>query len=405
MKKLILLCFVLIFSNSHSQWFQNLNGRSVWSFGRDKQNGFYAGGLTGSNSRIWKYNGSGWDTIYVGTGQTMWAFGCDTIGTKGNLYVANYSSGLLKSTNGGLNFTVIDISHFMNKNPQGVTCNKNGTIHVTTANGYFRSTNGGVSFDTALTGLNCLPVLIDEGNPDIVYVGVSGGTSGIGFYRSTNNGVTFSENLNPGKNGYNLTQAFGVLYMITTTSPYNFDKSTNQGLTWTTQGNAPGAMRGIAWELGSGLYIGGNGGVFKSTNQGVNWLTMNFANNVTPVTVAFNRVWAGVSGASGGAYYYTIPDDISNQSTLVTEGYALYQNYPNPFNPTTKIIYELKKSEFISLKIYDNRGNEIKELQSGIQTAGRHEINFSGENLSSGNYFVKLSVNGNILTKGMVLIK
>jgi len=63
----------------------------------------------------------------------------------------------------------------------------------------------------------------------------------IGFYRSTDYGVTFGINLNPGKNGYGILQLpiNGDLYMITTTSPYNFDKSTNKGLSWTTISNAP----------------------------------------------------------------------------------------------------------------------------------------------------------------------
>jgi len=405
MKKLLLLFCLLVFSTSQSQWMQNINGRSVWSFGVDKQNKLYAGGLTGSNSRIWKYNGIAWDTIYSGTGQTMWAFGFDTIGTFGNMYVANYSSGLLKSTNGGMNFTTIDITNFQNKNPQGVACSKNGTIHVTTANGYFRSTNGGVSFDTALTGLNCLPILVDNSNPNIVLVGVSGGTGGFGVYRSTNGGATFGPNTNPGKNGYNLLQYGGAYYMITTTSPYNFDRSTDQGQTWVTLGNAPNAMRGISVELGSGLYIGGNGGVYKSSNGGVNWNTMNLSGSVTPVIFWGNRIWAGVSGASGGAYYYTIPDDITNQSSSVIENYTLHQNYPNPFNPTTKIIYELKKSEFILLTVYDALGNEVKQLESGYKNAGRYEVDFNGENLSSGSYFIKLNVNGNILTKAMTLLK
>lgn len=407
LKTLFLIFFVLFFSNAFSQWTQNLDGRSVWSFGIDKQNKLYAGGLTGSNSRVWKYNGTGWDTIYVGTGATMWGFGFDTSGASGNMYVANFSSGLLKSTNGGANFTLIPVSAFLGKSPQGVACSKSGVVHVTTSTGYFRSTNGGVSFDTALTGLNCLPVLVDRNNQNIVYVGVtSAGGVGIGVYRSTDGGATFGANLNPGKNGYNLIQKpNGHLYMLTTTSPYNFDKSTNQGLTWATQGNAPNAMRGITFELND-LYIAGNGGVYKSTNDGVNWVSMSLTGSTTPVIYHNNRIWAGTSGTGAGAHYYTIPTGVNNgEASLVAEDFILHQNYPNPFNPATKIVYELKRANFISLKIYDALGNEIKEIDNGFKNSGRHEVNFSGENLASGLYFAKLNVDGKTLTNRLVLVK
>lgn len=412
MKKLLLIFFVLFFANSFSQtWTLKLDGRSVWSLAADRFGNIYAGGLTSTNSRIWKSTnqGSSWDTIFVGTGQTMWGFGFDTLGTPGNMYVANFSNGLLKSTNGGLNFTVLPTSLFMGKNPQGVTCSKNGNIFVTTATGFFRSTNGGVSFDTALTGYNCLPVLVDRSNPNIVYVGVtSAGGQGIGFYRSTDAGATFGANLNPGKNGYNFCQTVdGELYQITTTSPYNVDKSTNQGLTWTTLGNATGAMRGIAFDTWGHKFIGGNGGVFATFNNGANWSNYNLTGSVTPVIIAAPFLFAGVSGTGAGLYrtLLSYPDGINEENNLIVKDYVLHQNYPNPFNPTTKIIYELKKANFISLKIYDALGNELKEIDNGFKNAGKYEINFNAENLASGLYFARLNVDGFTLTTRLVLVK
>ncbi len=411
MKKLLLVFFVLFFSNVFSQnWTLKLDGRSVWSLASDRFNNIYAGGLTGANSRIWKSTNQGttWDTIYIGTGQTMWGFGFDTLGTPGNMYVANFSNGLLKSTNGGLNFTVLPTSLFMGKNPQGVTCSKAGNIYVTTATGFFRSTNGGVSFDTALTGYNCLPVLVDRNNQNIVYVGVtSAGGQGIGFYRSTDAGATFSTNLNPGKNGYNFCQTpNGNLYQITTTAPYNVDKSTNQGLAWTTMGNAPAAMRGISYNTLFGiLIIGGNGGVYYSGNDGSTFTPFNLTGSVTPVLYSQSRVFAGVSGTGAGLYYYDYATSVSGNNNFVTSDYALHQNYPNPFNPSTKIIYELKKANFISLKIFDALGNEIREIDNGYKTAGKYEVDFNGENLASGLYFARLNVDGETLTNRLVLVK
>ncbi|MBS1492250.1 MAG: T9SS type A sorting domain-containing protein [Bacteroidetes bacterium] len=411
MKKLFLIFFVLFFTNAFSQnWTLKLDGRSVWSLAQDRFGNLYAGGLTSSNSRIWKSSNQGntWDTIFIGTGQTMWGFGFDTLGTPGNMYVANFSNGLLKSTNGGLNFTVMPTSLFMGKNPQGVTCSKAGNIYVTTATGFFRSTNGGVSFDTALTGYNCLPVLVDRSNQNIVYVGVtSAGGQGIGFYRSTDAGATFGPNLNPGKNGYNFVQkSDGTIYQVTTTSPYNVDKSTNQGLNWTTQGNATGAMRSVAIGILPGwIFVGGNGGVFSSTNDGATFTNYNLTGSVTPILSTGSRLFAGVSGTGAGLYYHDYPTSVSNNSLSVTDDYHLYQNYPNPFNPTTKIVYELKRANFISLKIYDALGNELKEIDNGFKNAGKYGINFIGENLSSGLYFARLNVDGNTLTSRLVLVK
>lgn len=413
MKKLLLIFFVLFFSNVFSQnWTLKLDGRSVWSLASDRSGNIYAGGLTNTNSRIWKSTnqGTSWDTVFIGTGQTMWGFGFDTLGTPGNMYVANFSNGLLKSTNGGANFTVLPTSLFMGKSPQGVACSKSGNIFVTTSTGFFRSTNGGVSFDTALTGLNCLPVLVDRNNQNIVYVGVtSAGGAGIGVYRSTDAGATFGPNLNPGKNGYNFCQTVtGDLFQITTTSPYNVDKSTNQGLNWTTLGNATGSMRGISIDNWGHYFIGGNGGVFCSFDNGANWINYNLTGSVTPVLIVPPFLFAGVSGTGAGLYRVLLswPDGINNNSSaLIAEDFVLYQNYPNPFNPATKIVYELKRANSISLKIFDALGNEIKEIDNGYKNAGRYEISFNGENLASGLYFARLNVGGNTLTSRLVLVK
>lgn len=200
---LIILITLFISEVSHSlQWKQRLNGRSVWSFGVSPQGFVYAGGLTGANSRIWVSYTEGytWDTIYIGSGQTMWDFAFDSAGA---MYVANFSNGLLKSTNGGLNFTVIPSNpNFNGKNLQGVECGSNGYVFVTTSTGFFRSTDHGATFtETALTGLNCLPVVVDKDSSNIIYVGVSSATgTGIGVYRSTDNGLTFSNNLLPNAN-------------------------------------------------------------------------------------------------------------------------------------------------------------------------------------------------------------
>jgi len=61
---------------------------------------------------------------------------------------------------------------------------------------------------------------------------------------------------------------------------------------------------------------------------------------------------------------------IKEISGNVPDGYSLAQNYPNPFNPTTTIRFEVPKSGFVTLKVYDITGKKAfsvsMELFKGI---------------------------------------
>ncbi|MBU2447308.1 MAG: T9SS type A sorting domain-containing protein [Bacteroidetes bacterium] len=83
----------------------------------------------------------------------------------------------------------------------------------------------------------------------------------------------------------------------------------------------------------------------------------------------------------------------------------LEQNYPNPFNPFTKIKYELPKSGFVRMVIYDNLGRVVKVLVNEIQFAGSYEININAMELSSGVYYYRIQANEYSATKKFVLIK
>ncbi len=83
----------------------------------------------------------------------------------------------------------------------------------------------------------------------------------------------------------------------------------------------------------------------------------------------------------------------------------LSQNYPNPFNPVTVINYQLPVNSFVTLKIYDVLGNEIKTIVNENQEAGTYKIDFDGSSLTSGMYIYKLTANGFTSTKKMMLLK
>lgn len=85
--------------------------------------------------------------------------------------------------------------------------------------------------------------------------------------------------------------------------------------------------------------------------------------------------------------------------------FALNQNYPNPFNPSTKISFNLDKSGFANLTIYNILGQKVATLISGNLSAGVHEVNFNASSLSSGIYMYKLESGSNVAIKKMMLLK
>lgn len=110
--------------------------------------------------------------------------------------------------------------------------------------------------------------------------------------------------------------------------------------------------------------------------------------------------------APNGYIRFSISNFVSVGSENEAAGnYVLYQNYPNPFNPFTKIKFEIARSGFTTLKIYDLTGKEVRTLVNSSLKSGVHETEFSGVELPSGVYFYKLSSGDFSDIKKLILIK
>ncbi|MFC2093440.1 T9SS type A sorting domain-containing protein, partial [Bacteroidota bacterium] len=96
---------------------------------------------------------------------------------------------------------------------------------------------------------------------------------------------------------------------------------------------------------------------------------------------------------------------LGNKNKETPLSYKLYNNYPNPFNPVTQIKYQIPKSSYVSLKVYDLLGREIATLVKDKLNAGNYEVVFNGSNLASGVYIYKLQAGDFVDVKKMVLIK
>lgn len=100
---------------------------------------------------------------------------------------------------------------------------------------------------------------------------------------------------------------------------------------------------------------------------------------------------------------------ISNISTIA-ENFSLSQNYPNPFNPSTKINFSLPERSFVTLKVYDMLGREVKQLVNSSYSAGIYAVDINAADLSTGIYIYSIEAKtetGSIFkdTKKLSLVK
>ena len=89
----------------------------------------------------------------------------------------------------------------------------------------------------------------------------------------------------------------------------------------------------------------------------------------------------------------------------IPTSFNLYQNYPNPFNPLTNIRFDIPKSSFVKIILYDVLGNVITTIVNEKLSAGSYEVNWDASDYPSGVYIYKLHTSDFVDVKKMVLIK
>ncbi|MCK9279357.1 MAG: T9SS type A sorting domain-containing protein [Melioribacteraceae bacterium] len=143
--------------------------------------------------------------------------------------------------------------------------------------------------------------------------------------------------------------------------------------------------------------------------DGTNWQYLNTSNSGIGTNICRSlfidskgNFWVG--SYAGLSFHDSNLLDIKDEIDALPIDYGLSQNYPNPFNPTTSITYQIPKSSFISLKIYDLLGKEIASIVNELKQAGEYTENISLP-LSSGIYFYRLQTDEYTATKKMIMLK
>lgn len=264
-----------------------------------------------------------------------------------------------------------------------------------------------------------------------------------GSFKLTNNNV-FSPKSNPCSTTWNnveedftmeVTNQSGTIVnaRFYITSPYAGKPSKPQNL------KASGAYNQevtLTWEanIEPDMINGGKYKIYRSEVWGIgeptSWIiaaTINAYNGSTPVTSYTDNESLIYNGPKWLHYKITALDNTQKESVAsekvkingrlpkIAEDseieindkltYSLNENYPNPFNPTTQISYEIPDNDFVTLKVYNSLGQEIRILVNDYQSSGYYNIKFDGSELSSGIYFYKLQAGENVSVKKMLLAK
>ncbi|MBI4427934.1 MAG: T9SS type A sorting domain-containing protein [Ignavibacteriales bacterium] len=92
-------------------------------------------------------------------------------------------------------------------------------------------------------------------------------------------------------------------------------------------------------------------------------------------------------------------------SSSLPRSYELGQNYPNPFNPSTEIQFSLPQKSHVTLTIFDLLGREVATLVSEQLSAGSYSTRWDAAGMPSGVYFYRLTTDGFVETKKLILMR
>lgn len=366
-----------------------------------------------------------------------------TRSTPGNLWIAMWGSGVLRSTNFGWNFTpansgmtnlntrtLFTVGNTLFAGTQGgafMTSNNGANwnaintgltntditsfvlsgsnLFAGTAGGIFTSTNNGTSWTPVNSGLTNTSITALAASGSIIYAGTTTG----GVFRSSNNGASWtSVNSNLANLNIRTLQISGANLFAGTTSGVYF--TSNNGTSWSSVSSGlPASTSVLSFALtGSNIFAGTSTGLFYSTNNGQSWIDKNQGYtsvlSVNSILISDGHLF---TGTNDGFWGRDLSESvlISQISSDVPTGFALAQNYPNPFNPNTVIGFQIPVAGFVSIKIYDINGKEVSELVNENLKAGEYKVNFDARALTSGIYFYKLAAENFTQTKKMLLVK
>jgi photosystem II stability/assembly factor-like uncharacterized protein len=325
-------------------------------------------------------------------------------------------SGFYKTTNGGNNwayhFTKIytpNQFYFVNNNTGWVL---NDTNYYATA--LFKTTNAGEDF--------IFQNFFNQSASDIKfydslygYITCDNMFGGPQLYRTTNGGLSWEQNNSVSGISTIYIQDRNIAFLGQNEFGGRILKTTNGGENWFNILNINFGIFSIQFaNINIGFAVGDKN-IYYTTNGGNNW-SYSFI-GVNTILYKLYRTSENIIFAIGseGKIYRTSNNGgiigINPIETHIPTKIKLFQNYPNPFNPVTKIKFDIpvdsriRGNDRVVLKVYDILGKEIETLVNEKLNPGTYELTFNASQFPSGVYFYRLQAGDYNETKRMILLK
>ncbi len=217
---------------------------------------------------------------------------------------------------------------------------------------------------------------------------------------------------NPGKSVIRIVvDSFGDVYSLLSYGAGGVYLSNDTGRSWqATGGGLPSgnSLTDLKLNSSGSLYVSSASGIYFARSPHDYWAPLNSGLGDSAVSsLGIDNTGNLLAGTSKGNLFrsYEPANDVIAVNTFRSFPYTLAQNYPNPFNPTTTIEYEVPRQSHIRISLYDLLGRELVKLVDEMKQAGRYSIVWNAAKHTSGIYFCRISADGFITTKKMILAK
>jgi ligand-binding sensor domain-containing protein len=353
-----------------------LDTKTVYALARDNKDTLFAGTLdfgvfrSATQGATWSVASGGLPNLDV------YALALDS---TGRIY-AGTGTGLFISTNNGN--TWVPASGFASTKVQAIAVGNGGHVYVaTTSYVWFSSNYGGSPWTQLSDGLPMGDITSITIGPD---GDVYAGTWGAGVYRRPAweelTAPATPKPVYPANLATLVPKSFSfVWHKVSSASTYHLQMSTSSlflvsalndsTITDTTRAVTLGSADSYYWRVRA-----------KNAAGSSDWSSV----------FKFAATFTGVE---------TDP--------AIPHEFHLDQNYPNPFNPSTTIRFGVPTaaSGRVKLAVYDLLGREVAVLVNGKKEPGVHQVEFDGSGLGSGMYIYKMTSEGYVQTRKLIVLR